>query len=131
MLWFLFITVMYIVQILALKVDVGFSISVLVTGNLKYLIMKIKLEKLEIFMTLDKKESQVINARKQIANLIYSQGAGFGLAGQALAVKMWNGDDEIDYSSEEASIITSIVEKTTAPCFIEAVNKAIEIGTNT
>ena len=130
MLWFLFITVMYIVQILALKVDVGFSISVLVTGNLKYLIMKIKLEKLEIFMTLDKKVSQVINARKQIANLIYSQGAGFGLAGQALAVKMWNGDDEIDYSSEEASIITSIVEKTTAPCFIEAVNKAIEIGTN-
>lgn len=92
--------------------------------------MKIKLEKLEIFMTLDKKESQVINARKQIANLIYSHGAGFGLAGQALAVKMWNGDDEIDYSSEEASIITSIVEKTTAPCFIEAVNKAIEIGTN-
>ena len=121
---------MYLVQILALKVDVGFSISVLVTGNLKYLIMKIKLEKLEIFMTLDKNESQVINARKQIANLIYSQGAGFGLAGQALAVKMWNGDDEIDYSSEEVSIITSIVEKTTAPCFIEAVNKAIEIGTN-
>ena len=130
MLWFLFITVVYLVQVLALKVDVGFSISVLVTGNLKYLIMKIKLEKLEIFMTLDKKESQVINARKQIANLIYSQGAGFGLAGQALAVKMWNGDDEIDYSSEEVSIITSIVEKTTAPCFIEAVNKAIEIGTN-
>ena len=121
---------MYLVQILAFKVDAGFSISVLVAGNLKYLIMKIKLEKLEIFMTLDKKESQVINARKQIANLIYSQGAGFGLAGQALAVKMWNGDDEIDYSSEEASIITSIVEKTTAPCFIEAVNKAIEIGTN-
>ena len=130
MLWFLFITVMSLVQILALKVDAGFSISVLVAGNLKYLIMKIKLEKLEIFMTLDKKESQVINARKQIANLIYSQGAGFGLAGQALAVKMWNGDDEIDYSSEEVSIITSIVEKTTAPCFIEAVNKAIEIGTN-
>ena len=121
---------MSLVQLLALKVDAGFSISVLVAGNLKYLIMKIKLEKLEIFMTLDKKESQVINARKQIANLIYSQGAGFGLAGQALAVKMWNGDDEIDYSSEEASIITSIVEKTTAPCFIEAVNKAIEIGTN-
>lgn len=92
--------------------------------------MKIELEKLEIFMTLDKKVSQVINARKQIANLIYSQGAGFGLAGQALAVKMWNGDDEIDYSSEEASIIRSVVEKTTAPCFIEAVNKAIETGTN-
>lgn len=87
--------------------------------------MKIKLEQLEIYMTLDKKVSQVVNARKQIANLIYSQGAGFGLAANALAVKMWNGDDETDYSSEEASIIKSVVEKTTAPCFIEAVNKAI------
>ena len=87
--------------------------------------MKIELEQLEIFMTLDKKVSQVINSRKQIANLIYSQGAGFGLAGQALAVKMWNGSDDTDYTSEEASIIRSVVEKTTAPCFIEAVNRAV------
>ena len=87
--------------------------------------MKIELEHLDVFMTLDKNQCQVVNARKQIANIIYSQGAGLGLAGQALAVKMWNGDDEIDYSSEEASIIRSVVEKTTAPCFIEAVNRAV------
>lgn len=90
--------------------------------------MKIKLENLEIFMTLDKSQSQVINARKQIANLIYSQGAGCGLAGKALAVKMWNGDDETDYSIEEADIITAVVEKSTAPCYIEAVNNAIGLG---
>ena len=53
--------------------------------------MKVKLEHLEVFMTLDKNRCQVVNARKQIANIIYSQGAGLGLAGQALAVKMWNG----------------------------------------
>ena len=87
--------------------------------------MKIKLEKLEIFMTLDKKVSQVINARKQIANLIYSQGAGFGLAGQALAVKMWNGSDETEYTDDEVKIIKELVERTTAPCFIDAVNDAI------
>ena len=87
--------------------------------------MKLNLEHLEVFTTLDNTQCQVVNARKQIANIIYSQGAGFGLAGQALAVKMWNGDDEIDYSSEEASIIRSVVEKTTAPCFIEAVNRAV------
>ena len=92
--------------------------------------MKLKLEHLEVFMTLDKNRCQVVNARKQIANIIYSQGAGLGLAGQALAVKMWNGSDDTDYTSEEASIIRSVVEKTTAPCFIEAVNKAIETGTN-
>lgn len=90
--------------------------------------MKIDLEHLEVFMTLDKNQCQVVNARRQIANLIYSQGAGCGLAGKALAVKMWNGDDETDYSIEEADIITAVVEKSTAPCYIEAVEKAIGLG---
>lgn len=87
--------------------------------------MKIELEHLEVFMTLDKKQCQVVNARKQIANIIYSQGAGLGLAGQALAVKMWNGSDETEYTDEEVKIIKELVERTTAPCFIDAVNVAI------
>ena len=87
--------------------------------------MKIELEHLEVFMTLDKNQCQVINARKQIANIIYSQGAGLGLAGQALAVKMWNGSDETEYTDEEVKIIKELVERTTAPCFIDAVNAAI------
>ena len=87
--------------------------------------MKIELESLEVFVTLDKSQCQVVNARKQIANIIYSQGAGLGLAGQALAVKMWNGSDETDYSHEELDIIKGLVERTTAPCFIDAVNAAI------
>ena len=87
--------------------------------------MKLNLEHLEVFTTLDNTQCQVVNARKQIANIIYSQGAGLGLEGQALAVKMWNGSDDTDYTSEEASIIRSVVEKTTAPCFIEAVNRAV------
>ena len=88
--------------------------------------MKIELEHLEVFMTLDKNQCQVVNARKQIANLIYSQGAGLGLAGQALAVKMWNGNDETEYTDEEVKIIKELVERTTAPCFIDAVNAAID-----
>lgn len=87
--------------------------------------MKIELEHLEVFMTLDKNRCQVVNARKQIANIIYSQGAGLGLAGQALAVKMWNGNDDTEYTDEEARIIKELVERTTAPCFIDAVNAAI------
>ena len=59
--------------------------------------MKVKLEHLEVFTTLDKSQCQVVNARKQIANVIYSQGAGLGRAGQALDVKMWNGSDGTDY----------------------------------
>jgi hypothetical protein len=87
--------------------------------------MKLNLEHLEVFMTLDKNQCQVINARKQIANIIYSQGAGLGLAGQALAVKMWNGNDDTEYTDEEVKIIKELVERTTAPCFIDAVNSAI------
>ncbi len=87
--------------------------------------MKIKFEHLEVFMTLDKNQCQVVNARKQIANLIYSQGAGLGLAGQALAVKMWNGNDDTEYTDDEIRIIKELVERTTAPCFIDAVNAAI------
>lgn len=87
--------------------------------------MKVKLEHLEVFMTLDKNRCQVVNARKQIASIIYSQGAGLGLAGQALTVKMWNGSDETEYTDDEVKIIKELVERTTAPCFIDAVNAAI------
>lgn len=87
--------------------------------------MKIELEHLEVFMTLDKKQCQVVNARKQIANLIYSQGAGLGLAGQALAVKMWNGNGDTEYTDDDVKIIKELVERTTAPCFIDAMNTAI------
>ena len=87
--------------------------------------MKLNLEHLEVFTTLDKSQSQVVNARKQIANIIYSQGAGYGLAGQALAVKMWNGNADTEYSDDEVKIIKELVERTTAPCFIDAVNAAI------
>ena len=87
--------------------------------------MKIELEHLEVFTTLDNTQCQVVNARKQIANIIYSQGAGLGLAGQALAVKMWNGNDDTEYTDDEVKIIKELVERTTAPCFIDAVNAAI------
>ena len=93
--------------------------------------MKINLEHLEVFMTLDKNQCQVVNARKQIANLIYSQGAGLGLAGQALAVKMWNGNGDTEYTDDEARIIKELVERTTAPCFIDAVNAAISNAVST
>lgn len=76
-------------------------------------------------MTLDKKQCQVVNARKQIANLVYSQGAGLGLAGQALAVKMWNGNGDTEYTDDDVKIIKELVERTTAPCFIDAMNTAI------
>ena len=92
--------------------------------------MKIELEHLEVFTTLDNTQCQVVNARKQIANIIYSQGAGYGLAGQALAVKMWNGSDDTEYTDDEVKIIKELVERTTAPCFFMAIDKAIQAASD-
>ena len=92
--------------------------------------MKISLEHLEVFMTLDMKQCQVVNARKQIANIISSQGAGYGLAGQALAIKMWNGSEETEYSDDEVKIIKELSERTTAPCFFMAIDKAIQTASD-
>ena len=38
---------------------------------------------------------------------------------------MWNGSDETEYTDDEVKIIKELVERTTAPCFIDAVNAAI------
>ena len=92
--------------------------------------MKLNLEHLEVFTTLDNTQCQVVNARKQIANIIYSQGTGYGLAGQALAVKMWNGSEETEYSDDEVKIIKELVERTTAPCFFMAIDKAIQAASD-
>ena len=92
--------------------------------------MRVKLESLEVFMTLDKSQCQVVNARKQIANIIYSQGAGYGLAGQALAIKMWNGNADTEYSYDEVKIIKELSERTTAPCFFTAIDKVIQTASD-
>lgn len=92
--------------------------------------MKLNLEHLEVFTTLDNTQCQVVNARKQIANIIYSQGAGYGLAGQALAIKMWNGNEDTDYADDEIKIIKELAERTTAPCFFMAINNAIQTASD-
>ena len=92
--------------------------------------MKLNLAHLEVFTTLDNTQCQVVNARKQIAYIIYSQVAAYGLAGQDLAIKMWNGNDDTEYSDDEVKIIKELVERTTAPCFFMAIDKAIQTASD-
>lgn len=87
--------------------------------------MKRNLENVEVYTSIDKSSCQVINLRKNIANLIYNQGNGLGLEGTALATKMWNGDANTEYNEREVEIIRAVVERCCAPCVIDAVNVAI------
>lgn len=90
--------------------------------------MKRNLENVEVFTSIDKSSCQVVNLRKSIANLIYSQGNGLGLEGTALATKMWNGDADTEYNEREVEIIRSVVERCCAPCVIEAVERIFTDG---
>lgn len=88
--------------------------------------MKLNLESLEVYTSIDKQACQVVNARKEIANLVYNRGNGLGLSGIALATKMWNGSEETEYTEDEVKIIQHLVTENCAPCFIEAVNGIID-----
>lgn len=90
--------------------------------------MKRNLENVEVYTSIDKSSCQVINLRKNIANLIYNQGNGLGLEGTALATKMWNGDANTEYNEREVEIIRSVVERCCAPCVIEAVERIFTDG---
>ena len=70
--------------------------------------MKYNLEAVEVFTSIDKQTCQVVNLRKDIANLVYNRGNGLGLEGTALATKMWNGDTDTEYNEREVEIIRSL-----------------------
>lgn len=82
--------------------------------------MKYNLEAVEVFTSIDKQTCQVVNLRKDIANLVYNRGNGLGLEGTALATKMWNGDADTEYNEREIDIIRSLAIQNYAPCAIDA-----------
>lgn len=88
--------------------------------------MKLNLESIEVYTSIDKQACQVVNARKEIANLVYNRGNGLGLKGVALATKMWNGDENTEYTEDELKIVQHLVTENCAPCFIEAVAAVID-----
>lgn len=87
--------------------------------------MKLNLDNVEVYTSLDKSKCEVINLRKDIANLIYSRGAGLGLEGVALSTKMYNGDVDTEYNERETEVILDVVSHNCAPCVIEAVQEVI------
>lgn len=65
--------------------------------------MKYNLDNVEVYTSIDKSSCQVVNLRKDIANLVYNRGNGLGLEGTALATKMWNGNSETEYNERDGN----------------------------
>lgn len=84
--------------------------------------MKINFDKVKVYTDLEKKNSVTQNMRKEFANFIYTQGSG--IAAHALALKIYNGNDETEYGENEVDIIRSFVNNLT-PCVIDAFNEML------
>jgi hypothetical protein len=81
--------------------------------------MKINFDKIEVYTDLSKTHAVIQNMRKDFANFIYTQGNG--IAAHALALKIFNGNEETDYDEREVAIIRDFVNGCT-PCVIDAFN---------
>lgn len=86
--------------------------------------MKINLDLVEIFTNLEKTECVRQSIRKDLANLIFTQGTG--LACHALAIKIFNGSADDDFNESEVALISEFVNRCCSPAIIDAVQKMLK-----
>ena len=81
--------------------------------------MKIDFDNVKLYLDIEKKSFSIRSIRKKMANLLYTQ--GFGIEVHALAFKIFNGDENTDYSDSEVNIIKESL-KMCSPAVIDTVN---------
>lgn len=80
---------------------------------------------MKIYTSLDKQDGVVQSLRKDFANLIYTEGRG--ISAHALALKIYNGDKETEYTDEEVAMIMDF-SKICSPCVIDAFERILKGG---
>ena len=104
----------------------GFSISIFTkqilcnTQKQIYLIMKINFAQLEVYTDIQKTNKICMDARQQLGELIYEVGSG--IKAHSLALKIYNSEDELEYTDEEMQIIMQFVNQYCKPAIIDAIN---------
>lgn len=84
--------------------------------------MKLNFDEVEVYTDLAKENKVVQNIRKEFANFIYVNGKG--IASHAVALKIYNGNPETDYTPQEVDMIRSFSQGC-APCVIDAITEMI------
>lgn len=85
---------------------------------------KINFKKLLVSTDISRKHCENVDCRESFANVLYQQGNG--IAFHALALKIYNADENTEYSDEEIRLIRECVDVSCKPFFIDAINRAIE-----
>ena len=79
--------------------------------------MKIDFSKVKVYTDLGRETGVIQDLRNDFANLIYTEGRG--IAAHALALKIYNGDKDTEYSEEEIMMIRNFAG-ICSPCIIDA-----------
>ena len=79
--------------------------------------MNIDFSKVKVYTDLGRETGVIQDLRKDFANLIYTEGRG--IAAHALALKIYNGDKDTEYSEEEIMMIRNFAG-ICSPCIIDA-----------
>lgn len=91
--------------------------------------MKIDFTKFKMFTDIAHTNTVEVNVKNDIADVLYKYGTGIAM--NALALKIYNSEGEIDITEDEYNQILAIVEKISSPMFIGSLmeyNKKEENG---
>ena len=80
--------------------------------------MKIDFEHLKVFTDISHKNSEVVNIKEQIADLIYKNSNG--IAYHALAMKIYNSQGDCELTEREYALLKGFVNERCIPQVIDA-----------
>ena len=86
--------------------------------------MILNLKQLEVFENIAKTKCVVMDIREAFADLIYARGAG--IKAHALALKVFNSDENTEYTDEEIELIKVYIGMCT-PAIIDAINRQLKV----
>ena len=84
---------------------------------------KIDFQHFKIYASISHKASHTVDARENFADMIYNNVNG--IKAHALALKIYDGEGETEYSEEEVKLIRAVAEQWCVPGFIDGLNEQV------
>lgn len=86
--------------------------------------MKVNFNKIPIFTGIDKSKTVLMDIRKDFADLVYKNGTG--IEAHSLALKIYEGKEEIDIDEFERDTIIQYAEKHCTPIFMDSIKTYLQ-----
>lgn len=85
---------------------------------------KINFQQFNVYASVNRKAVQMIDAREQFADMIYTHVNG--IRAHALAMKIYESEGETDYNPEEVKMIRSVADQLCVPGFIDGLVEQLD-----